>query len=304
MKLLDLHCDTLNKLLNLGISLDNSQTAVTLSGLRKFEKSVRCFAIWVSDDLSESRAKEKFDKLYEVFAAQLSLFGDDIINIADKQSFSAPRTGLMLTVENGAVLNGSLREIERIASLGVKMLTITWNGENSLGFGQLNNRPLKPFGKECIPMLEQNGITVDVSHLSDRGFDDVCAISKKPFVASHSNCRSICSHKRNLADEQICEIIKRKGLIGLNFYYGFLNDDASKASGNDILRHAEHILSLGGIDSLAIGTDFDGGQMVKGLENDTDLLNLENLFLQNGFSREITDKILFENAKNFFVTNF
>ncbi len=304
MKLFDLHCDTLDKISKFGGNLEKSPVTVSLNSMRQYQKCIRCFAVWTDDNLTEREANERFAELYNVFKMQLSLFRDDVSQIIDSKSLLDSRIGMILTVENGAVLDGKLSEIEILASLGVKMLTLTWNGENSLGFGQLNNRPLKPFGKECIPLLEQNGITVDVSHLSDSGFDDVCAISKKPFVASHSNCRSICSHKRNLTDEQICEIIKRNGLIGLNFYYGFLNDDVSKASENDILRHAEHILSLGGIDSLSIGTDFDGGQMVKGLENDTDLLKLENLFLQNGFSQQITDKILFENAKNFFVTNF
>ena len=152
------------------------------------------------------------------------------------------------------------------------------------------------------PRLEQNGIIIDVSHLSDKGFSDVCAVSKKPFIATHSNARKICSHKRNLLDEQIVEIIKRKGLIGLNFYHTFLNNSPKSACADDILRHAEHILSLGGENSLAIGTDFDGAEIISEFDNDNKLLGLEKLFLDNGFSKKLTQKIVYTNANNFFNT--
>jgi membrane dipeptidase len=120
-------------------------------------------------------------------------------------------------------------------------------------------------------------------------------------IASHSNSRKICPHKRNLSDEQILEIIKRKGLIGLNFYRGFLNSE--NASEIDILRHTEYILSLGGEDALSIGTDFDGADIIEEFDCDNKLLKLEKLFLDNGFEKQIVDKILFNNANRFF-TNF
>lgn len=290
MNLFDLHCDTLTELKNSSQTLLSSTQAVSLSGMKSFDKITRAFAIFVPDTLKGKDAEEYFNALYNVFEQNLKLLSQQ----------NQDSVEMLLTVENGNMLCGKLKNIEILKERGVKALTLTWNGENELGFGQLKNRGLKSFGKECIPVLEQNDIIVDVSHLSDKGFSDVCAISKKPFIATHSNARKICNHKRNLTDEQIVEIIKRKGLIGLNFYHTFLNNNPQSASSLDILRHAEHILSLGGEDSLAIGTDFDGAEIIKEFDSDKKLTKLEKLFLDNGFSKELTQKIVYTNANNFF----
>ena len=304
MKLFDLHCDTLFELDARGLSLQNASLAISLENMEKYDKIVRCFAVFTPDELKGDDAVEHYQNLYTVFNNQLSAYKEKITRVADTESLEKAHIGAVLTVENGSVLAGTLNMIERLAECGVKLFSLTWNGENELGYGQLKNKGLKPFGKECIPVLEQNGIIIDVSHLSDKGFEDVCAISKKPFVASHSNARRICPHKRNLADEQIKEIISRGGIIGLNFYKAFLNKDFNLADKYDIIRHAEHILSLGGENSLCIGTDFDGAEVIEEFNNDEKLLSLEKLFLESGFSGEVTDKILYNNAYNFFVNNF
>ncbi len=288
MKLFDLHCDTLLE--------KNSNPAVNLFDMKRAEKFIRAFAIYTPDDLKGEDAIRHFDKLYQRFLKLLEENSDFVSQYPKTDK----NVSLILSVENASVLAGDINRIEKFANLGVKLLSLTWNGENELGFGQSKNKGLKTFGKECIPILEKYGIIIDVSHISDRGFEDICAISKKPFIASHSNSRKICNHKRNLSDEQICEIINRKGIIGLNFYKGFLNNDSDKSSANDILRHAEHILSLGGEDILAIGTDFDGCETISEFSCDRELLNISKLFLDNGFSKEQTDKILFNNANKFF----
>ena len=304
MRLFDLHCDTLFELNDKSLDLDNTSLAVSLEGMQKYDKIIRCFAVFTPDELKGEEAVKHYQNLYTIFKNQLALYDGKITRVSDKENLEKAHIGAVLTVENGSVLAGSISRIERLAKCGVKLFTLTWNGENELGFGQLKNRGLKPFGKECIPVLEQNGIIIDVSHLSDKGFDDVCGISKKPLVASHSNARKICSHKRNLADEQIKEIIARGGIIGLNFYKAFLNKDFNLADKYDIIRHAEHILSLGGENSLCIGTDFDGAEVIEEFKSDEKLLSLEKLFLDSGFSKEVTDKILFNNAYNFLLKTF
>ncbi len=304
MKLFDLHCDTLFELDKRSLDLSCSNLAVSLDGMQKYDKIVRCFAIYTPDTLKGEDAQAHLENLYRVFQNQLAIYGNQITHIKDVESLEKAHIGAVLTVENGSVIAGDLCEIERLSKIGVKLFSLTWNGENELGFGQLKNAGLKPLGKECVRELEKSGIIIDVSHLSDRGFDDVCAISNKPFVASHSNARKICPHNRNLLDEQIKEIIARGGLIGLNFYKSFLNKNFDLADKYDIIRHAEHILSLGGENCLCIGTDFDGAEVIEEYDSDSRLICLENLFLQNGFSKKITDKILYDNAYNFFVNNF
>lgn len=300
--LFDLHCDTLFELDKNGNNLDCSNLAVSLSAMEKFNRFIRCFAIFTPDELKGTDAQNHFNRLYTLFKKQHQLFKDRITHIIDLKTLQNACVGAVLTVENGSVLAGELSEIKRLANLGVNMITLTWNGENELGFGQLENRGLKPFGKQCVAVMEQNGIIVDVSHLSDRGFEDVCSISKKPFVASHSNARRVCGHKRNLADEQILEIISRGGIIGLNFYRAFLNDRPALADKFDLLRHAEHILELGGENALCIGTDFDGADVLPPFQNDTGLLSLGSFFCENGFPSETVNNILFKNAYHFFET--
>lgn len=296
----DLHCDTLLELSEKGGDLENSACAVNLSDMKKADRFFRLFAVFTPDELKGEDAKNHFDRLYSVFKKQMRLFENRIEQIYDFENIDKVCCGAVLSVENASVLAGSLDEISRLSNLGVKVMSFTWNGENELGFGQLKNKGLKAFGKECIPVAEQNGIVLDVSHLSDKGFEDVCCFAKKPFIASHSNARRICNHKRNLEDEQIKEIIKRGGIIGLNFYRDFLNNNGAKADKYDILRHAEHILSLGGENSLAIGTDFDGAEIIDEYNCDNSLLDLSAFFIQNGFSKQITNKIMFNNAYNFF----
>ena len=304
MKLFDLHCDTLYELLSTRSSLQNRSCAVTLSGMKNYDKCVRCFAVWSDDETSPQKANEQFYKMYSIFKEQLCTFKEDITEITDTKSLENAKIGMMLTVENCSALNNDIANVKKFVDLGVKVFSLTWNGENSLGYGQLENRGLKPFGKECVKAFEQTSAILDVSHLSEKGFYDICELSNKPFVATHSNAKSIALHNRNLSDDQIREIINRKGLIGLNLYSVFLNQNPEKASKYDILRHAEHILSLGGENVLSIGTDFDGAEVIREYKNDKKLSGLERLFLKNGFSRELTDKILYKNAENFLYRQF
>ena len=125
------------------------------------------------------------------------------------------------------------------------MLTLTWNGENPLGSGHATDHGLSPPGREAVPRLEEAGILIDVSHLNDPGFYQLLDLVHRPFVASHSNARSVCGHRRNLTDWQIREMAARGCLIGLNYYSPFLRSDGCPAGLDDLYRHAAHFLDLG-----------------------------------------------------------
>lgn len=106
--------------------------------------------------------------------------------------------------------------------------------------------------------MERQNIIVDVSHLNDEGFADLCKIASKPFIATHSNSRAICGHSRNLTDAQFCEIRDRGGIVGLNYYRNFIVDGGETTSISDLLKHVHHFLELGGENTIALGSDFDG----------------------------------------------
>ena len=148
----------------------------------------------------------------------------------------------------------------------------------------------------------RRGIILDVSHLSEAGFWDVCVQTEAPFAATHSNSRVCCDHVRNLTDLQFQEILRRGGLVGINLYSPFLRDDGAPAQIDDVLRHIDHFLSLGGQDCLALGADFDGCDSTpEGLQTVADMENLAEAMLSHGYVQSIVNGLFFDNAAAFFT---
>ncbi|MFR3030416.1 MAG: dipeptidase [Blautia sp.] len=170
--------------------------------------------------------------------------------------------GSLLTLEDGVPFGNDLDRLREFYDLGVRLVTLTWNYENAIGFPNSSDattmtRGLKPFGREALEEMNRLGILVDVSHLSDGGFWDVARLSKKPFIASHSNARAVTDHPRNLTDRMIRTIAEKGGVVGLNFCPSFLSD-RKVSTINGMLRHVHHIYQVGGEDVLALGSDLDG----------------------------------------------
>jgi membrane dipeptidase len=162
------------------------------------------------------------------------------------------------------------------------------------------SRGLKPFGKEAVRRMNELGILIDVSHLSDGGFSDVAALSAKPFTASHSNCRSLSPHPRNLTDEQIRLLASRGGVIGLNFAPPFLGGDGSDSTAALISAHARRLKKTGGMDCIALGSDFDG---IRGNLEISGVEKMPLLFEQlsrDGFTSGEIEQIAWKNALRIF----
>lgn len=171
----------------------------------------------------------------------------------------------ILTLEDGRAVRGELERLRWFYERDVRVITLTWNGENC--FGSPNSadacvmgRGLTPFGMQAVEYMNELGMLVDVSHLSDGGFWDVCRISEKPFAATHSNCRALAPHTRNLTDEMIRALAERGGAAGLNYFPPFLSPDPqeNRSRVEDMCRHVLHMLKVGGEDCIALGSDFDG----------------------------------------------
>ena len=199
------------------------------------------------------------------------------------------------------MLGGKIERLQKLYDDGVRMMTLTWNGENEIGKGSTDqNFGLKPFGIEVIKEMEQLGMVIDVSHLSDAGLDSVLRNVDCAVAASHSNLREVCGHRRNLSDEHFREIVRRGGIVGINFYKAFLNDYAENANLSDILRHIERMLMLGGENSVCMGSDYDGCDVVTEIEKMNDIPKLYNL-IKDEFGEETADKIFWKNAYDFFA---
>ena len=179
-------------------------------------------------------------------------------------------------------------------------MTLTWNGPNELGCGTSKNEGLTDFGKAAIKEMERVGMLVDLSHISDAGFDDACSVATKPLIASHSNSRAVCGHIRNVTDEQFQEYVKRGGLVGLNYSKDFICDDPEKADFDWLYRHIEHFLSLGGEKVIALGSDFDGTRVPECLSSVEKNADFYEYLLKKNLSEDLVRDIFFENANRVF----
>ncbi len=305
MKLFDLHCDTLVEAEKQGKDLLDNDLHLSVRRGRAYSPWIQCFAVWLSDDCRGEAAEQFSDRMIARFFAET-----DRLNLRRCASAEDLRTvcetggaGAVLTIEGGAALNGKLSRLTEFQKSGVKAIALTWNGGNELGDGAMVKRGkgLTPFGKQAVSEMERLHITVDVSHASDRMFFDVAELATKPFIATHSDARRLCRHPRNLTDEQFCAIRDAGGIVGVNFYPPFLRK-RGRASLDDILRHTEHFLSLGGETTLCIGSDFDGASMPDGISGIESMEALCEHFLRHNYSERFLDALFFENAYRFFQT--
>ena len=303
---IDLHCDTLTRGRNrtAGVpTLDNPAFHLSLSKVPAGTRWVQCFAIFVPDTYRGQAAVGFFDQYAASFHAQMEQNKNRVAACSCfsdlENALTAGKFAAVLTVEGGAVLAGQLERVEVIRTAGVRMLTLTWNGPNELGSGHDTSAGLTPFGREAVAELERQGILVDVSHLNDRGFEDLLSVAKKPFVASHSNARSVCGHRRNLPDAFIREITDRGGLIGLNYSKDFLSD-SGRGNLDDLYRHVCRFLELDAGACLALGSDFDGTDIHPDLDSVEKSLSIYGYLTQHGIPADTADGILFGNAWRFF----
>ncbi len=273
MRLIDLHCDTVSKLANPWSrgTLAANPYSVDLVRLAAADSLLQCFSTFfhtgcIPGPVRVTAAFRMADRRIDVFEKNLRQCAGKMIAV---QKFSDIERcekqgcfGALLTMEDGVPIGHSLENLRHFYKRGIRLVTLTWNYENAIGYpnskdARVMSRGLKPFGFAAVEEMNRLGIAVDVSHLSDGGFWDVATTSKKPFIASHSNARAVTNHPRNLTDEMIRAIAEHGGVIGLNFCPKFLGRD-NRSRISDMLRHIRHIYRVGGEDVLAIGSDFDG----------------------------------------------
>lgn len=262
-------------------------------GESTFDKWFQTFAFWMPDDVSS-------DKAYDLFLKQcryIEKFELPIYTGSFDSDFKA-----ILMVEGGLLLGKDISRVSELKNKNVKILTLTWNNENTIASGALSNGGLKPFGKQVIYELEKQNIVIDVSHLNQESFWDVVKVTKKPFIATHSNAYDICGHVRNLKADQIREIKNVGGIIGLNFYKLFLEKNC-KNGVNALIKHIDYFLKLGCEDVLAVGSDFDGADMPDDIKDITYVPTIKQN-ISKCFGENIANKIMFENAKKFFDKTF
>ncbi len=313
---IDLHCDTL-----MIAHFAHKSNCWELEGmcdvkrLLKAQARAQFMAIFLPSPDSKIWQRRNYEGDEPYLQSCLEIFRKTLEDCADvvqgvysgsdlQKAQEAGKIGLFLTIEDGRDLQGSMERLDLYHRWGVRLITLTWNHKNCLGSPNssdpaIMNDGLTPFGKDAVVRMQELGIIVDVSHLSDGGFWDVVTLAKKPFVASHSNARALSPHRRNLTDDMIRAIADHGGVTGLNFMPEFLHQDTiSKQSRIDLMvQQARHIVNIGGKDVLCIGTDFDGFSGELEISGPDEMYKLFDGLKNGGFSEDDIEKIAWRNAQ-------
>lgn len=332
MRYADMHIDTLNKLLRARAAgtdcskqnLYKNDFQVDIERLSRANYAAQFFASFVNigkPPITDSYLMDAI-QMMDIFYADIQGHSDKIRYAGSYEDYIKNKEmGLvsgMLSTEGGGVLEGNLDNVERLYDKGMRMFGIIWNHENELGYPNCNpedsQRGLKTLGKELLERLDDRGVIIDVSHLSDGGFWDVVNLGKRPFMASHSNARAICEHSRNLDDEMIRALADRGGIMGLNIFGLFLEKHKLGEDGKAIalqskfdamIRHISHIINKGGEDVIVLGTDFDGiPEQDADIEDCSQMPKLAEALKNKGFKHSLIEKIAYKNFEGFLKNYF
>lgn len=203
------------------------------------------------------------------------------------------RKSIMLGIENGLALGGELKNVEHFAQRGVVYITLCHNGDNDLCDscrGCNTHNGISHFGEQVIREMNRQGLMVDLSHAGEKTFYDALEISQTPIVCSHSSCRALCDHPRNLTDDQMRRLAAAGGVMQVTLYNGFLRKEG-EASIMDAIKHLEHAIHVMGIDHVGLGTDFDGDGGIRGLRDSSELINFTRQLLVRHYSERDIQKI-------------
>lgn len=320
----DMHCDTITELYK-KVKNGSNETIrkntlhIDLYKLKEADYLLQNFAVFINRGKSKELFKDCIRNI-EFYYKEMEKNKDIILPVTTfeqiRNNIKKGKMSALLTVEEGGVLEGSIENLHKLYRLGVRMITLTWNYENELGFPNFDikkynesgcSKPdfhiankeqgLTTTGIYILEEMQRLGMIVDVSHGSDKLFYDVCHNSKKPFVASHSNARKICNNCRNLSDDMIKELANHGGVMGLNFCADFLNEHSNGMCYiEDIVQHMKHIKKVGGTDVIGLGTDFDGIENELEMKDASGMMLLFDEMLRNDFNSSEIEKIFSKNV--------
>ncbi len=251
MILFDTHADTLYKrACHPGEALDVTPERLSQGGV-----TVQTMALFVGGSPELTDIAGVMERMWAL-GDQLPLEG--VEHLTDYRDAKEGVRAFIYSVEGCDLLKNGLEQLKAWRDKGVRMAALTWNYENCMGTPAKKDvsSPLKPFGREAVREMARLGIAPDTSHLNERGFYDLLEMGVVP-LASHSCCRALCGHSRNLTDGQLKALFQAGGYVGINFYPFFLSDDG-KADLDTVCDHALHMMDLGGENHIGFGSDFDG----------------------------------------------
>ncbi|MBR5155344.1 MAG: dipeptidase [Clostridia bacterium] len=304
----DGHCDTIQKICDSNQNLAQNQLHLSIEDMQK-NQHIQVFAAFIDKKTDKLLPFNRCNQLINCYFSELNNYPEKVTHCISIQdifnAINSKKIAALLSIEGGEALNGKLENLKYFFERGVRFITLTWNYDNEISgsIAETNTKGLTSFGKEVIKNMNNLGMVIDVSHISEQGFWDVMESTNKPVSATHSNAFSLKNHKRNLNDSQIKAIIRNNGCIGINLYSEFLSD--GKCSLTDVIRHIEYILALGGENNIGFGTDFDGmDSMPSEITGIKDMEKIPNELVKLGYSNELVEKITYKNFLRLLDTVF
>ena len=325
MRVVDMHCDTILGLLDKELSQKDSDLlsndlSIDLKKLKKGNYLLQNFALF-TDQEALPITEQQTMRLYDKYCREMDKYQEyirPVLKYSDiEENDKAGKLSSLLTLEDGGVVFNDLAMLRNYYRMGVRMIALTWNYPNGIGYPNLSmkdmdgdkpnyyrhvdtQRGLTEFGISYVQEMEKLGMIIDVSHLNDAGFYDVLKYTTKPFVASHSNARSVCGVARNMSDDMILKLAQRGGVMGLNFCGSFLgnHDEYSDHPSliEDMVKHILYIKNLAGIDVIGLGTDFDGISSRLEIKDAAHMYLLEDALRKAGLTEEEIEKVFYKNV--------
>lgn len=299
---LDSHCDTpmfFPEKIDIGVRDDRLK--IDLPKMMDGKIDAECMVAYLPqkerDAAASKAATQRADEILAELKRQISLHQDRVGQAFSESDLiqlkQAGKKAIFLGIENGYAIGKDISNLSRYRDLGVVYMTLCHNGNNDIcdsASGIPEYHGLSDFGKDVVREMNRVGIMVDLSHASEESFYDALNISSMPIIASHSSCRALCDHRRNLTDDQIVALARKGGVIQICLYQDFLTSDGS-ADVKCIVDHINHVVRLVGVDYVGIGSDFDGGGGIPGCNAVNELINITKELIRQGYSDNDLAKI-------------
>ena len=311
MKLFDGHCDTAYELWTRGEGLERNSCHIDLQKAAGLEAYAQVFAFC-------SNAGRPGGGTERLLTEPLALLCREVEKNRSRIGFAANgaevlrlteqgRIAALLSVEGCEVIGCDPGRLEWLREQGFCMLTLTWNADNALAGWHGSALGLTPRGRDFVREAQRLGLRIDVSHLSEAAFWQLMDCTQAPILASHSNCRALAPHCRNLTDEMIRAMAERGGLVGLNYCSGFLDNQPEESLCRSTValmaKHAAHFKKVGGIEIIGLGSDFDGIGGELEMDDCSKLPLLAEALRREGFTEDEVEAIFYRNARRFFEEN-
>jgi membrane dipeptidase len=305
----DSHNDTPMHLMEAGFDLSKrhdpvkDHSKVDFPRMREGGEDASFFAVFVSQGKrtpeGNFKAKERADALFDSIYAVLARFsGEAGLAVSPSDAYKLKKQGkraIFIGMENGYPIGNDLSLIQTFYTKGARYITLCHTRNNDICDSSTDSTEyngLSEFGKSVVKFMNKTGMMVDVSHISDKSFYDVIALSKAPVIASHSCARALCDNPRNMDDDMLRALAKNGGVIQMCILSAYVKkQDSNLATVSDVVDHIDHIVKVAGIDHVGIGTDFDGGGGVTGCFDVSQMKNITRELLQRSYTTRDIRKI-------------